>query len=148
MQGLVETVLELMGVQEAGLGERNTLADMGMDSLQMVEIRTKIATAIGRPMPLEQARCAALAALHWRHDMHARQHCNRKCKFDMSRVSLVAATQALSSSLPPGRCSPEQGACAGGHAHPGASQGARVRGRRDSCQQEPAGQPCGRPEGS
>ena len=52
----METVLELMGVQEAGMGERSTLADMGMDSLQMVEIRTKITAAIGRPMPLEQAR--------------------------------------------------------------------------------------------
>ncbi len=55
MQGLVETVLELMGVQEAGLGERNTLADMGMDSLQMVAHQDR-----HRHRPPHAARAGAL----------------------------------------------------------------------------------------
>ena len=62
VQGLVESVLELMGLQEQGMGEKSTLADVGMDSLQMVEIRTKISTAIGRPLPLEQVSVSSPAS--------------------------------------------------------------------------------------
>lgn len=54
-QGLVASVLELMGLKEGEVGENDSLADLGLDSLQLVEIRSKVQTAIGRPLPLEQA---------------------------------------------------------------------------------------------
>ena len=53
-QGLVATVLELMGLKEGEIGENDSLAEMGLDSLQLVEIRSKVQSAIGRPLPLEQ----------------------------------------------------------------------------------------------
>lgn len=56
LQGLVASVLELMGLKEGEVGENDSLADLGLDSLQLVEIRSKVQTAIGRPLPLEQAR--------------------------------------------------------------------------------------------
>ena len=43
-----------MGLEEAGIGKKDTLAALGMDSLQMVEIRAKVQHAIGRPVPLEK----------------------------------------------------------------------------------------------
>lgn len=49
-------MLELMGLKEGEVGENDSLADLGLDSLQLVEIRSKVQTAIGRPLPLEQAR--------------------------------------------------------------------------------------------
>ena len=48
-------MLELMGLKEGEVGENDSLADLGLDSLQLVEIRSKVQTAIGRPLPLEQA---------------------------------------------------------------------------------------------
>ena len=48
------TVLELMGLKEGEIGENDSLAEMGLDSLQLVEIRSKVQSAIGRPLPLEQ----------------------------------------------------------------------------------------------
>ena len=48
-------MLELMGLKEEEVGENDSLADLGLDSLQLVEIRSKVQTAIGRPLPLEQA---------------------------------------------------------------------------------------------
>ena len=57
------TVLELMGLKEGEIGENDSLAEMGLDSLQLVEIRSKVQSAIGRPLPLEQARCRAHTSL-------------------------------------------------------------------------------------
>ena len=43
-----------MGLKEGEIGENDSLAEMGLDSLQLVEIRSKVQSAIGRPLPLEQ----------------------------------------------------------------------------------------------
>ena len=53
-QGLVASVLNLLGLEEAGTGNKETLAALGMDSLQMVEIRATVQSAIGRPLPIEK----------------------------------------------------------------------------------------------
>ena len=53
------TVLELMGLKEGEIGESDSLAEMGLDSLQLVEIRSKVQSAIGRPLPLEQVHYSA-----------------------------------------------------------------------------------------
>ncbi|KAK9916399.1 hypothetical protein WJX75_002178 [Coccomyxa subellipsoidea] len=62
-KGLVVSVLELMGLKEEEVGENDSLADLGLDSLQLVEIRSKVQTAIGRPLPLEQIGTLTLAGL-------------------------------------------------------------------------------------
>ena len=54
LQGLVASVLNLLGLEEAGIGNKETLAALGMDSLQMVEIRATVQSAIGRPLPIEK----------------------------------------------------------------------------------------------
>ncbi len=51
-------MLELMGLKEGEVGEHDSLAQLGLDSLQLVEIRSKVQTAVGRPLPLEQVRDA------------------------------------------------------------------------------------------
>ncbi|EIE19942.1 hypothetical protein COCSUDRAFT_58179 [Coccomyxa subellipsoidea C-169] len=43
-KGLVASVLGLMGLKEGEVGENDSLADLGLDSLQLVEIRSKIGT--------------------------------------------------------------------------------------------------------
>ncbi len=53
-KGLVEMVMDLLGIDPASIGEDDNLAGMGIDSMQVVEVRARIQRALGRPIPLEE----------------------------------------------------------------------------------------------
>ena len=55
-KGLVEMVMDLLGIDPAAIGEDDNLAGMGIDSMQVVEVRARIQRALGRPIPLEEVR--------------------------------------------------------------------------------------------
>ena len=61
--GLVAAVLGMLGLEEKDVGEGETLESLGMDSMQVAEIRARLQRALGRPMPLEEAR--PLHTLFW-----------------------------------------------------------------------------------
>ena len=56
--GLVEAVLAMLGLEEKNVSETDTLESLGMDSMQVAEIRARLQRALGRPIPLEEARLA------------------------------------------------------------------------------------------
>ena len=49
-------VLGMLGLEEKDVAEGDTLESLGMDSMQVAEIRARLQRALGRPMPLEEAR--------------------------------------------------------------------------------------------
>jgi acyl carrier protein len=53
-RGLVEQVMDLLGIKEGEIGENENLSGMGIDSMQVVEVRARIQRALGRPFPLEE----------------------------------------------------------------------------------------------
>ena len=53
-KGLVEMVMDLLGIDPASIGEDDNLAGMGIDSMQVVEVRARIQRSLGRPIPLEE----------------------------------------------------------------------------------------------
>lgn len=55
-KGLVEMVMDLLGIDPNAIGEDDNLAGMGIDSMQVVEVRARIQRALGRPIPLEEVR--------------------------------------------------------------------------------------------
>ena len=48
--------MELLGIDPNSIGEDDNLAGMGIDSMQVVEVRARIQRALGRPIPLEEVR--------------------------------------------------------------------------------------------
>ncbi len=56
--GLVEAVLGMLGLEEKDVTDGDTLESLGMDSMQVAEIRSRLQRALGRPIPLEEARPA------------------------------------------------------------------------------------------
>ena len=48
--------MDLLGIDPAAIGEDDNLAGMGIDSMQVVEVRARIQRALGRPIPLEEVR--------------------------------------------------------------------------------------------
>ncbi len=46
--------MDLLGIDPASIGEDDNLAGMGIDSMQVVEVRARIQRALGRPIPLEE----------------------------------------------------------------------------------------------
>lgn len=55
-KGLVDMVMDLLGIDPNSIGEDDNLAGMGIDSMQVVEVRARIQRALGRPIPLEEVR--------------------------------------------------------------------------------------------
>ncbi len=53
-KGLVDMVMDLLGIDPNSIGEDDNLAGMGIDSMQVVEVRARIQRALGRPIPLEE----------------------------------------------------------------------------------------------
>ena len=53
--GLVAAVLGMLGLEEKDVADGDTLESLGMDSMQVAEIRARLQRALGRPMPLEEA---------------------------------------------------------------------------------------------
>ncbi len=47
-------VMDLLGIEPNSIGEEDNLAGMGIDSMQVVEVRARIQRALGRPIPLEE----------------------------------------------------------------------------------------------
>ncbi|CAL8464659.1 g4194 [Coccomyxa elongata] len=62
-KGLVEMVMELLGIDPNSIGEDDNLAGMGIDSMQVVEVRARIQRALGRPIPLEEIGSLTLRKL-------------------------------------------------------------------------------------
>lgn len=52
--------MELLGIDPNSIGEDDNLAGMGIDSMQVVEVRARIQRALGRPIPLEEVRSKPL----------------------------------------------------------------------------------------
>ena len=69
--GLVAAVLGMLGLEEKDVGETETLESLGMDSMQVAEIRARLQRALGRPIPLEEARPWAFGVFA---DMHSASH--------------------------------------------------------------------------
>ena len=55
--GLVAAVLGMLGLEEKDVADGDTLESLGMDSMQVAEIRARLQRALGRPIPLEEV-CA------------------------------------------------------------------------------------------
>ena len=54
-KGLVQMVMGMLGIDPGAVGEDDNLAGMGIDSMQAVEVRSKMQRKLGRPIPLEEA---------------------------------------------------------------------------------------------
>ena len=50
----MDMVMDLLGIDPNSIGEDDNLAGMGIDSMQVVEVRARIQRALGRPIPLEE----------------------------------------------------------------------------------------------
>ena len=67
-KGLVDMVMDLLGIDPNSIGEDDNLAGMGIDSMQVVEVRARIQRALGRPIPLEEVHFARYRLLCARRD--------------------------------------------------------------------------------
>lgn len=56
VQDLVSAVLAVLGVNEQDIGENDDLSQLGIDSMQVVEVRSTLQRALGRPFPLDEVR--------------------------------------------------------------------------------------------
>ena len=74
---LLAAVLAILGMDEKNIKEDQSLEGMGMDSMQVLEIRTRLQRATGHPIPLEEVTPSAalglLTAVPICH-LHAHQH--------------------------------------------------------------------------
>ena len=61
--GLVAAVLGMLGLEEKDVGETETLESLGMDSMQVAEIRARLQRALGRPIPLEEVGALTVARM-------------------------------------------------------------------------------------
>lgn len=65
---LLASVLAILGMDEKNIKEDQSLEGMGMDSMQVLEIRTRLQRATGHPIPLEEVmpipHCLADALQH------------------------------------------------------------------------------------
>ena len=61
--GMVKTILEVIGIPEDQAHSTDTLSDLGMDSMQMVEVRGIIEKATGEPPQLENLTRMTIAEL-------------------------------------------------------------------------------------
>ena len=59
-KGLVQLVMGMLGIDPGSVGEDDNLAGMGIDSMQAVEVRSKMQRKLGRPIPLEEVSCCML----------------------------------------------------------------------------------------
>ena len=62
-RSLVEVVLDLLGAKEGDIAEDAPLSGMGIDSMQAVEVRSRVQRMLGRPFPLEEVAALTLAKL-------------------------------------------------------------------------------------
>ncbi|EIE22203.1 ketoacyl-synt-domain-containing protein [Coccomyxa subellipsoidea C-169] len=60
---LVEAVLSLMGLKAGTVSENDSLAALGIDSMQLVEVRAVVQKKLCRPVPLESIGTLTVAAL-------------------------------------------------------------------------------------
>ena len=74
-KGLVEMVMDLLGIDPSSIGEDDNLAGMGIDSMQVVEVRARIQRALGRPIPLEEVRDAPKNPVSAHHSCQAPETC-------------------------------------------------------------------------
>jgi acyl carrier protein len=65
MQDLVGAILGIMGLNEANIGENDDLSQMGIDSMQVVEVRSTLQRALGRPFPLDEVHRRQLFRRSW-----------------------------------------------------------------------------------
>ena len=60
---LVAAVLDVLGATDGGVPEHETLGAMGVDSIQSVEVRSRVQRALGRPFPLDEVAGLTVAKL-------------------------------------------------------------------------------------
>ena len=53
---LVEAVLGLLGLEDKDVSNSDTLEGLGVDSMQLAEIRARLQRALCRPVPIEEVR--------------------------------------------------------------------------------------------
>ncbi len=63
LQDLVEAVLNLMGLKADAVGENDNLAALGIDSMQLMEVRAVMQKKLCRPIPLEMIGSLTVATL-------------------------------------------------------------------------------------
>ena len=63
LQDLVEAVLNLMGLKAEAVGENDNLAALGIDSMQLMEVRAVMQKKLCRPIPLEMIGSLTVATL-------------------------------------------------------------------------------------
>jgi fatty acid synthase len=59
----VEAVLNLMGLKADAVGENDNLAALGIDSMQLMEVRAVMQKKLCRPIPLEMIGSLTVATL-------------------------------------------------------------------------------------
>lgn len=52
----MSAVLAVLGFNEQDVGESENFGQLGIDSMQVVEVRTNLQRALGRPFPLDEVR--------------------------------------------------------------------------------------------
>ena len=60
---LVAAVLDVLGAADGSVPEHETLGAMGVDSIQSVEVRSRVQRALGRPFPLDEVAGLTVAKL-------------------------------------------------------------------------------------
>ena len=51
---LVDAVLALLGLEANAVADTDTMESLGMDSMQVAEVRARLQRALGRTVPLEE----------------------------------------------------------------------------------------------
>lgn len=61
MQDLISSILSILGVKEGDVGEDDDLTQLGIDSMQVVEVRATLQKSLGRAIPLDEVRIGSHA---------------------------------------------------------------------------------------
>ena len=55
----MQAVLGLLGLEDKDVANSDTLEGLGVDSMQLAEIRTRLQRALCRPVPIEEVRACS-----------------------------------------------------------------------------------------
>ena len=62
----MEAVLGLLGLEDKDVSNSDTLEGLGVDSMQLAEIRARLQRALCRPVPIEEVRaCSGHPTRRW-----------------------------------------------------------------------------------
>ena len=72
----MEAVLGLLGLEDKDVSNSDTLEGLGVDSMQLAEIRARLQRALCRPVPIEEVCACSGSSTHLK-EMAARLSCTR-----------------------------------------------------------------------